>query len=132
MEQWIIDLRNFDAGSPPPKDEFFSVSKGFPHTEESIKNISEAKKGTTPWNKGKELKDISDLSYAGKYKRGIVGKKQQKRRVFINPDKKKVIIENIKEFCLNNNLCYSHMLKVYNGNLSQHKGWTVEELAQGN
>jgi hypothetical protein len=131
MEQWIIDLRNFDPGPPPLKDEFFSVSKGFPHTEESIRNISEAKKGTTPWNKGKKLKEVNDLSYAGKYKRGIVGKKQPKQRVFINPNGKKIVIKNLKEFCLKNNLCYSHMLKVHNGNLPQHKRWTVEKLAQG-
>jgi len=105
-------------------------SSGFFHTKESIKKISKSKKGCSTWNKGKEIKNIEDLSYSGKYKRGIVGKKQPKYREFIDPNGKMVIIENMKKFCLENNLCYAHMLKVYNGNLLQHKRWTVQKLAQ--
>lgn len=106
-------------------------SSGFVHSKESVKNISKSKKGTPAWNKGKKLKPVNNLSYSGKYKRGIVGKKQPKQREFINPFSEKVVIKNLKKFCLENNLCYSHMLKVYNYKLLQHKGWTVAKLAQG-
>jgi hypothetical protein len=105
-------------------------SSGFIHTEASIVKISKSKKGCIAWNKGKKLKGVEELSYSGKYKRGIIGKKQPKQRVFINPVGDKITITNLKKFCLENNLCYSDMLKVYNGNLRQHKGWTVEKVAQ--
>ena len=51
-----------------------------------------------------------------------------KRREFElkNPEGKIVKGRNVKNFCLENNLCYSCIMDILNerGNRHQHKGWT--------
>ena len=46
------------------------------HTEDIIESISLSLKeqyenGRVVWNKGKKIKEVQNLSYSGKYKRGI-------------------------------------------------------------
>ena len=76
MEDWIKDLQNFNPiirkGDFVPYDEKY-WRKGWKHTDEAKKLMSEAKKGKAPWNKG--LKGAQTHSEETKEKCRIAGKK---------------------------------------------------------
>lgn len=47
-----------------------------------------------------------------------------KRYDFISPQGVHIEVYNLREFCRNNNLQQSHMVKVAKGKVRHHKGWT--------
>ena len=76
MEDWIKDLQNFNPivrkGDFVPYDEKY-WRKGWKHTDEARKLMSEARKGKAPWNKG--LKGAQKHSEETKEKCRIAGRK---------------------------------------------------------
>ena len=70
VEDWIKDLQNFNPivrkGDFVPYDENF-WRKGWKHTDEAKKLMSEAKKRKAPWNKGVKLSPKKEeVEYRGK------------------------------------------------------------------
>ena len=78
VEDWMKDLKKFQhiirKGDIAPYDETY-WRKGWKHTDESKKLMSEAKKGKAPWNKG--LKGAQSHSEESKEKCRIAGKKSK-------------------------------------------------------
>lgn len=109
------------------------------HTEDIIESISLSLKeqyenGRVVWNKGKKIKEVQNLSYSGKYKRGIrscrKNHKNGKKREFLSPDNNVVVVNNLKCFCEENFLSYSGMMRVVNNGQKEYKGWTLYKPAQ--
>lgn len=95
---------------------------GKKHTEESKKQISLKKKGVScnkgsirPWAKD-NLKSIKNRAY-GKFK-------------IIEPDGKTLLVENLKQYCKNNNISYTSMSSLSNGNYygESYKGYKIQKL----
>src|SRR5437762_13796816 len=46
---------------------------------------------------------------------------------FINPEGKRIIINNLQEYCLTHGLNLTHMCSLTTGKRKSHKGWTWQE-----
>ena len=102
---------------------------GMKHTEETKDAMSETLKhqyadGRVPHNKGKYKPD-DEVSYSAVYMREYrKGKtKIDKNRKFITPDGKTITITDVKNYCIKNGLTYVSMMKLYRGEIKQHKGY---------
>lgn len=102
---------------------------GLKHTEESKLAMSESLKeqfanGRVTHNKGKYAPD-DEVGYSALYMREYrKGRKRvSKDRKYITPEGKTILIEDVKKFCKENELTYSSMLRLYKGQINQHKGY---------
>jgi hypothetical protein len=102
---------------------------GMKHTEESKQEMSETLKqqfanGRVVHNKGKYKSD-DEVSYSALYMREYrKGKtKIDKNRKFITPEGKIITINDVKDYCVKNDLTYVSMMKLYRGEIKQHKGY---------
>lgn len=75
-------------------------------TEESRKKMSDAHKGQIVWNKGKR-----GLQKA--WNKGTIGAVTTKSYTFIK-EGKILVIENLKQYCIDNNLVYHTMMNIGN------------------
>jgi hypothetical protein len=107
-EKWKEKIRKSTTGS---KNHFY----GKQHTEETKKKIGEKNKG-----KRKGIK----LSAEHKLKISIGNLKTYN---FISPNGENVTINNLSQFCKDNNIDKSGFYKLLNGTFTQHKGWRLPE-----
>ena len=123
---------------------------GHKKTEEHIKKISESNKGKIPWSKGLKLpKEFGEkvsktkLSKQKKYteqekKNVSAGTKKAmndptikvkcsaphiKSWILTDPNGQEHFIENLRQFCMLNNLHKSNLVQVAKGKLKQSLGW---------
>ena len=105
-----------------------------PRTEEHKNNLSKSLKGRKSWNKGKKFgpkpedqkKKISDTMK--KYRKenpqnGIRQPKLLKTRYFISPSGDRIKVDDLPQFCLDNNLRVGNMRQVWNETRKTHLGW---------
>jgi len=105
-----------------------------PRTEEHKNNLSKSLKGKTAWNKGKKFSPLSEeqkkriSDTMKKYRKenpqnGIRQPKLLKTRYFISPSGKKVKVDDLPQFCLDNKLRVGNMRQVWNETRKTHLGW---------
>ena len=135
-------LRNFSDGGEGASNfsietrEFFSkIHKGKVYTEETRKKISNARKGSKcpDYLKEKYRKIYSgsgNPNYGKKHSPETLAKisaktknKNTKTRWFVSPNNEIVKVENLKDFCKENNLNYTCMMNIHNGYGKTYKGW---------
>ena len=105
-----------------------------PRTEEHKNNLSKSLKGKRSWNKGQKFgpkpedqkKKISETMK--KYRKenpqnGIRQPKLLKTRYFISPFGDRIMVDDLPQFCLDNNLRVINMRQVWNGEKKSHLGW---------
>lgn len=126
--------------------------KGKRHSEETKKRMSESQKNTDRnravlkgennpfYGKRHSLETKQKISRANlgrkasKQERRLSSKTKRERQInakkhiFINPDKIKVEIFNLRKFCKDNNLDYACMWRVQTGKRKTHKGWTKYKI----
>ena len=118
------------------KQKLRDINIGKKLSEETKQKISEKTRGKNNPNFGKPM----SLEQKNKISNTLTGKKQSKetkqKRIntqsllweVITPTNKVYVIKNLKEFCRNNNLDNSCMIKVAKGYRKQHKGWKCKKL----
>jgi len=107
-------------------------------SEETRRKLSEANKGKTL---SEEHKQKLSQAHTGKTLspehveklRGRTHSEETKRKMsesrcntvfqFISPEGLTVMVQNLKNFCIENGLCASHMWSVAAGRRKSHKGW---------
>ena len=139
-------LRNMSGGgeglnSPSHKTrEYFSkIHKGKVYSKETRKKISESKKGLKcpDYLKKRYSKMFSgsgNPNYGRKHSPETLAKisaktknKNTKTRWYISPNGNELKVENLKEFCENNNLNYRCMMNLHNGQGKTYKGWKKKD-----
>ena len=105
-----------------------------PRTEEHKNNLSKSLKGKKSWNMGKQFgpkpeeqkKKISETMK--KYRKenpqnGMRQPKLLKIRYFISPSGDRIKVDDLPQFCLDNNLRVGNMRQVWNEKRKTHLGW---------
>jgi hypothetical protein len=152
-----ILLNHMDEGRAPCLRGEDHPFYGKTFSEEHKRKLSEAKKGTSPWNKGKALTEehkrkVSEAkkgNYTEKQyeslkrmQQGRIGSSQsdhQKQKVkearqkdwkLIDPEGKEYIITNLSEFCRKHGLekGRANLVSVSSGKLVHYRGWKCEKL----
>jgi len=100
---------------------------GWKPSLETRKKISESKKGTAAWNKGKKMSETF-IENNRKAQTGLVREKQRKTYMITNPEGKKFVIKGLKKFCKENNLHVGNMCSVSQGKLNHYKKWKCIRL----
>lgn len=98
-------------------------------TKEEINKILELyDKGITTYKISKLMKlDRSLISFYLK-KSGKYIKNRDKKKYKIEHDGKIIIIDNLKEYCQKENLCYENMLKLCSGKIRKYKNFKIEKI----
>jgi hypothetical protein len=112
--------------------------RGEPSVETKEK-IRKSNLGKTPWNKGKKGLQVHNEETRKQMSKSHTGKKMENSTIekrtksickktykVISPEKIEYYINNICEFCRNNNLDSGNMYRVLSGGQKTHKGWIVE------
>jgi hypothetical protein len=135
-------LRNFSNGGEgivnPSKEWRENVSKlhsGKIYDEKTRRKISKARTGTimaeeTKIKISEALKGKNNPNYGKKHSLETLNKisertkgKNTKVRNFISPQGNNVVVDNLKEFCIENKLNYHCMINLHNGYDKSYKGW---------
>jgi hypothetical protein len=103
---------------------------GFPHTEETKKLLSEMKKGQKQSKEHINNRVKSTIGF-----KQTEYQKERARETFsctwlvTHPNGMSMNIVNLRKFCKENGLDQGNMVKVSQGILKQHKGWTCAKIA---
>lgn len=136
MKEFIEGLRNtsfkFDVNDPENRLIGKNVHLGYPypHTDESKLLMSLAKKGIpkTPEHIEKvRLKRIG--SKQTEYQKQRAKETMEAAWVVTSPQGVTMNIVNLRKFSKENNLDQGNMVKVSQGILKQHKGWTCFKVS---
>lgn len=97
------------------------------HTEYSKKLMSEKAIGKRNRKQTEETKLKIGIASTGRLstqlKKDKISRANSKTYYFYNPSGLKIEIENLKKFCVNNDLSYGCMRQLIKGKSKQHKGW---------
>lgn len=97
-------------------------NKGMKMSQESKLKMSKSKLGNIPWNKNKKTNQIPWNK--GKKFMSLSNLLRMKKIILTDPNGNEFIVNNLSEFCRNNNLNQGAMSCVLNGKLKHHKKWT--------
>ena len=102
---------------------------GCPHTEESKKLISDAKKGLkqTPQHIQKRVDSMTGFKQS-QHQKNTARETFECAWLVTNPQGQSFNIINLRKFCRENNLNQGNMVKVSTGILKQHKGWKCVKI----
>jgi hypothetical protein len=93
-------------------------------SEETIKKMSDSKKGKKPKEFYVEIAKKRIGSKQTEYQKNCVRKLLECEWIVTDPKGNTTNIINLRKFCLENNLDQGNMVKVSKGVLKKHKGWT--------
>lgn len=118
--------RKYSSLSEETKRKISQSNKGRKCSPESIKRLRESHLGYVPT--AETRKKLSD-HFKGKtpHINTALGAslKNSKKYKFINPQEEIIEIENLRQFCLKNNLGIPSMCSVATGKKVQYKGWRI-------
>jgi hypothetical protein len=119
-------------GRKKPKGHGEKVSKfrkSFKYSEESKIKIGNSNKGKKRTEEQKKQQSLKQLGRKQPESQKIkTAEKLSKNYKLIDPMGKCFIIFNLRKFCLENGLDQGNMVKVSQGILKQHKGWTCYKI----
>lgn len=105
------------------------MKKGY-WTKEQLENFSQKQKQR--WKDGKVDPEKLRLSRIGfkqpQSQKDKVSKALSKQWEITDPNRNTFIIENLRQFCSDNNLDQGNMVKVSQGKLKQHKGYLCKQI----
>jgi len=118
----------FDINDHNPSLRRYGI--GFPHMEETKKDLSEIQKER--WKQGKydpEKLRLSRIGFKQPDSQKIsVAEKLSSEWIVINPKGESQIIKNLQKFCRENGLDQGNMVKVSQGIIKQNKGWKCVKI----
>jgi group I intron endonuclease len=100
-------------------------NKGRKASPETLIKLSNSHKGIIP-----SVETRLKLSIANKGRKPHINtnlaasRRNSKSYILINPDKEKVIITNMRQFCIKNNIPTNRMCELVKGKRKEYKGWT--------
>jgi hypothetical protein len=97
-------------------------------SKETLMKMSEAKKGKKPREYYSEIAKLNVGWSQSDYQKQKVRETFECAWVVINPKGESLNIVNLRKFCNENNLDQGNMVKVSQGILKQHKGWTCYKV----
>ena len=126
-------------GSPNPG--VSKALKGVPKSKEHIENAAKPRRGKHYPNISKALKGISfTLERCEKISKALngriltdehrenIGKGESQNWIIVPPSGDKFIVTNLRKFCDENDLHFSHMYVVAQGKRKQHKGYKCKKV----
>jgi hypothetical protein len=120
-EEWRENISKLHSGKIYDGETRKKISEariGTIMAEETKIKISKAFKGKNNPNYGKK----HSLETLKKMSEGTKGK-NTKVRNFISPQGNNVVVDNLKDFCIENKLNYHCMINLHNGYGKSYKGW---------
>jgi hypothetical protein len=93
-------------------------------SEETIKKMSEIKKGKKPREYYVQIAKMNTGRKQTEYQKQRARENLECSWIITNPQGVVINIVNLRKFCKENNLDQGNMVKVSKGQLKQHKGWT--------
>lgn len=132
----ISDQKKLFYQDPHNRERMSELRKGINHTEESKKKISDKLKGRAVRGRGwkmseEQKKAISDTLKGKRLSDNCIEaniKRLANKWQVTSPTNDIYIIENLKQFCKEHNLCSQNLWKTSKGIIHQSQGWKCIKL----
>lgn len=121
--------------SKETKEYFSTLHKGKTLSDETKKKISDANRGRKVSDEIRQKYKVlysgeGNPNYGKKHSKKTLSKisaktknKNLKTRTYINPKNEIIVVNNLREFCTENNLIYNSMISVHTEKIFSHKGY---------